>query len=457
MSAKQSGLSRRQFIGGAAAATVFTIVPRHCVAASGQLSPNEKINVATIGAAGQANWNIDELDKSGQINFVALCDVDTRRTGKMYTRFPQAKPYVDFRKMFDEVEKNVDAVLVATPDHIHAVAAVAAMKRGKHVYCEKPLAHSVWEVREMMKAARDNKVMTQLGNQGHSSGDIRRLCEWVWDGAIGKVHTIHAACSAGNSAMDQLAPPAEPEAVPQGLDWDLWLGPAQFRPYRRAYCPGSWRSWMPFGTGTTGDWTCHVLDPAFWALDLGAPISIQAQANDYDPKKHADTFPKVSTITYKFAAKGDRGPITVVWYNGKQTMPRPAELEAGRNVPETGAIFLGDKGGLTHGSHGAGGVRLFPETKMREYQEKLKTEPLKKTLPRVQSHHWDWINAMRTGKPAGSNFEYGGPLTQIALLGIIGIRCLGQELKWDDAAGRFTNSEEANGFIRPEFRRGWSL
>ncbi|MFI5380052.1 MAG: Gfo/Idh/MocA family protein, partial [Tepidisphaerales bacterium] len=293
MIAKDSRFSRRQFVGGAAAAAAtFTIVPRHCLAAAGQVSPNEKINIATIGVAGQAGWNIDELDKTGQINFVALCDVDTRRTAKTYARFPQAKPYTDFRKMLDEVEKKVDAVLVATPDHIHAVAAVAAMKRGKHVYCEKPLAHSVWELREMMKAAKDNKVMTQLGNQGHSSGDIRRFCEWVWDGSIGKVHTIHAGCDAGNSAMDQLAVLDQQEEVPKELDWDLWLGPTQVRPYHRAFCPGSWRSWMPFGTGTTGDWTCHVVDPVFWALDLGAPISIQAKADNYDPKKHAMTFPR---------------------------------------------------------------------------------------------------------------------------------------------------------------------
>ncbi len=192
-------------------------------------------------------------------------------------------------------------------------------------------------------------------------------------------------------------------------------------------------------------------------LDLGAPVSILAKAENYDPKKHADTFPKVSIITYKFAAKGDRGPITLHWYNGKQKMPHPETLEPTRNVPDTGAIVLGDKGGMTYGSHGAGGVRIFPETKMREYQEKLKTEPLKKTIERVKSHHWDWINAIRTGTPSGSDFAYGGPLTQLAVLGVIGIRCLGQELIWDNEACQFTNSQEANTFIKPEFRSGWLL
>ncbi len=457
MGAKHRGVSRRQFMGGVTAAAAFSIVPRHCVAASGLVPPSEKIRVATVGAGGQANWSIDELDKSGQFDFVALCDVDTRRAGRNLARFPKARIFRDFRKMFDEVEKGIDAAVVATPDHTHAVAGVAAMKRGKHLYCEKPLAHSVWEVREMVKAARDNKVMTQLGNQGHSADSIRVFCEWIWDGAIGNVHTIHAGCSAGNSAMGQLEAIKQPQPVPEGLDWDLWLGPAQFRPYHPAYCPGSWRSWMPFGTGTTGDWTCHVVDPVFWALDLGAPTSILAEAENYNPKQHADTFPRTSKITYKFAAKGDRGPITLHWYNGRQSLPRPEELEQGRNVPDTGAVVLGDKGGITYGSHGAGGVRIFPETKMRAYQQKLKEQPLKRSIPRVRGHHADWINAIRTGKKAGSDFSYGGPLTQVALLGIIGIRCLGQELKWDDQEGRFTNSDEANGFVRPQFRDGWTL
>jgi len=466
MRAGNSRLSRRQFIGATAAAAgawAIHTVPRQCVAAGGLLSPNEKINLVTVGAGGQAGWNINELNNTGQVDFLAMCDVDTRRAGKNLQRFPGAKTYRDFRRMYDELEKKIDAVLVATPDHTHAVAVMGAIKRGKHVYCEKPLAHSVWEVREIIKAAREYKVMTQLGNQGHSSGDIRRFCEWVWDGAIGNVHTIHAGCNAPNSAMGRLGVLQEVEQVPANLDWDLWLGPAQFRPYHSAYCPGSWRSWMPFGTGTTGDWMCHVVDPVFWALDLGAPESIQAKSDDveYDPKKHGnDTFPRRSIITYKFAAKGDRGPVTLHWYNGNVQKPRPENLGGpDRTVPATGAVVLGDKAGITYGSHGAGGVRIFPEGAMRAYQAKLKTEPPRKKLPPPpRGHHWDWINAMRTGKPAGSDFSlYGGPLTQLAVLGVIGIRCMGQELKWDNEAGRFTNSAEANALIKPVFREGWTL
>jgi len=218
---------------------------------------------------------------------------------------------------------------------------------------------------------------------------------------------------------------------------------------------------MPFGTGTIGDWTCHVVDPVFWALDLGAPTSIQASTKDgeYDAKKHGEhTFPRSTTITYKFPAKGARGPVTMVWYSGKgEDRPHPEGMEADRKPPETGAVVLGDKGGITYGSHGAGGARLFPDAKMRAYQEKLKVEPPKRTIPRVKSHHWDWVEAIRSGKPSGSDFAYGGPLTQIALLGVIATRCMGQELHWDDAAARFANNEQANALVRPEFRKGWAL
>ena len=452
-------LSRRRFVGGTAAAiAAYTIVPRHCIAASGQTSPNEKIRIAIVGAGGQGGWNINQLEETGQVQFVALCDVDTQRAGENLTRFPQAKIFRDFRKMFDEMDKSIDAVLVATPDHTHAVASVAAMKRGKHVYCEKPMAHSVHEVREMMRAARENKVMTQLGNQGHSWDSSRVFCEWIWDDAIGKVHTIHAACSAANSAMDHLSDVGAEHPVPPTLDWDLWLGPAPFRSYNPMYCPGRWRSWMPFGTSTPGDWTCHVVDPVFWALDLGAPVSVQARAKDYDPVKHADTFPRSSVVKHQFPAKGDRGPITLYWYSGSEGIPYPDGLEQGRTVPGTGAVVLGDKGGITYGSHGAADARLFPETKMREYHEKLKSEPVKRPLPRPGlNHHQDWLNAIRTGRPAGSDFSYSGPLTEIALLSIVAIRMLDQELKWDARNMRFANSAEATSLLTPQFRPGWTL
>jgi predicted dehydrogenase len=342
-------------------------------------------------------------------------------------------------------------VVVATPDHCHAVAAMAAIKRGKHVYCEKPLAHSIHEVRELMKAARDHKVVTQLGNQGHSFGTIRDFCEWVWAGAIGNVHTIRAGCRAVNSGIDQLPHLGDHHDVPPSLDWDQWLGPAPQRPYHPAYLPGSWRGWTPFGNGTVGDWTCHVVDPVFWALDLGAPATIEARVKDYDPKTQGDAFPKGEVIAYEFPAKGKRGPVVMNWYSGTEHIPRPPELDADEKDVETGAVVVGDKGTIVYGSHGAGQVRLIPAAKMDAYQKPAKT------IPRVKEHHADWLDAIRNGSKAGSDFSYGGPLTEIALLGVIALKLPGTKLRWDAGKATFTNCSEANQFINPAYRKGWTL
>jgi predicted dehydrogenase len=432
-----------------ATAAAFTIAPRHAVAGGGQTAPGEKLNIAGIGIGGMGAGDIGAV-ASGH-NIVALCDVDARHAADTFKKFPDAKQYRDFRKMFDEMEKGIDAVVVATPDHFHAVAAMAAIKRGKHVYCEKPLAHSVYEVRELMKAAKEHKVVTQLGNQGHSFNTIRDFCEWVWDGAIGNVHTIHAGCTAVNSGLDQLPRLKEKHEVPPTLDWNQWLGPALERPYHPAYLPGAWRGWVPFGNGTVGDWTCHVVDPVFWALDLGAPKTIQAKVKDYDFKTQGDAFPKGEIITYEFPAKGKRGPITMHWYSGTERIPRPPELEKDDKDVGTGAWVIGDKGSIVYGSHGAGGVRLIPQAKMDAY-----TRPAK-TIARVQEHHWDWLQAIKNGTKAGSDFAYGGPLTELAMLGVIAIKLAGVKLEWDTARMRFTNSREANQFINPPYRKGWRL
>ncbi len=446
---KSNHLTRRQFTMAGSAAAAFSIVPRCAVAGSDETPPSEKLNIAGIGVGGMGAGDIHNVAAGN--NIVALCDVDQRRSGATFQKFPKAKPFRDFRRMFDEIEREIDAVVVATPDHTHAVAAMAAMVRGKHVYCEKPLAHSVQEVRRLMKAAAEHKVVTQLGNQGHSFETIRVFCEWIWDGAIGRVHTIHAGCRAVNSGLDALSQLGERPDVPPELDWDLWLGPAQQRPYHPTYLPGRWRGWTPFGNGTIGDWACHVLDPVFWALDLGAPATILAEVPDYDPKTQGDAYPKGDKITYGFPAKGDRGPITLVWYSGLESIPRADELEPDRKPAETGAYVFGDRGTIMYGSHGAGGVRIIPETKMKEY-----TLPEKK-IPRVSGHHRDWLDAIRTGGKAGSDFSYGGPLTEIALLGVIAIKLLGTKLEWNAEQMKFTNCDEANQHLDPPYRSGWSL
>ena len=449
MSKGNKKTSRREFLQGAAGAvTAFTIVPRHVLGGTAGAAPGDKLNIAIIGVGGRGGASVGGC---GGENIVALCDVDTRRMEEASRKHPHAKMYQDFRKMLDEMDNQIDAVAVCTPDHTHAVASMDAIRRGKHLYCEKPLAHSVYEIRELMKAARKHKIVTQLGNQGHSSNSIRMFCEWIWDGAIGNVTEVHAACSANHCKISQLSKRSEIHEIPRELDWDLWFGPAKYRQYNPMYAPGKWRGWMPFGSGTIGDWICHVVDPAFWALDLGAPTTIQAEVDDYDPKKHADTFPSGSVITFHFPAKGKRGPVKLLWHSGRREIPRPADLEAGRKVPQTGAIVIGEKGKIMHGSHGAGGVRIFPEAKMKAY--KLPEE----TIPRVRGHHQDWLRAIKNGGKPGSNFDYGGPLTELARLGIIAMQMLGQKLEWDSENMKFTNCDEANQLINPPSRQGWTL
>ncbi|MBL9137770.1 MAG: Gfo/Idh/MocA family oxidoreductase [Verrucomicrobiales bacterium] len=442
--------NRRHFLKTAASATgAFMIVPRHVIAGGANPAPSERINIAGIGVGGMGAGDIATV--APEHNIVALCDVDVRHSADTYKKFPKARQFRDFRKMFDAMEKEIDAVVVSTPDHTHAVAAIAAMRRGKHVYCQKPLAHSVYEVRAMMKAAKEHKVVTQLGNQGHSYDTIRDFCEWIWSGAIGKVHTIHAGCEAVNSGMDQLAALKEVHSVPSTLDWDLWLGPALDRPYHPAYLPGSWRGWVPFGNGTVGDWTCHVVDPVFWALDLGAPTSVVAKVPNYNPKTQGDAFPKGEVITYQFPAKGDRGPVTMHWYSGTERIPRPPEMDPDDKEVRTGAVVIGDKGTIMYGSHGAGGVRLLPHARMEAFQRPPKT------IPRVKEHHWEWLQAIRGGGKTGSDFSYGGPLTELALLGVIAIKFPGQRLDWDSESARFKNFSDANAWIQPPSRSGWSL
>jgi len=455
MATQASVVSRRQFLRvGAAGAALFHVVPRHVLGGQRQRPPSGTIDIAAIGVGGQGGRDLRNFEKE---NIVALCDVDDRSMAGAAKRYPKAKRFRDFRTMLDAVEKEIDAVLVGTPDHTHAVASMDALRRGKHLYCEKPLAHSIGEVRQLMAAARKHKAITQLGNQGHSSEHIRLLCEWVWDGAIGDVALVLAACSRPESdnryfARSKLPLLEERPEVPKELDWDLWLGPAQQRPYQSFYLPRLWRGWMPFGSGIIGDWICHVVDPAFWALGLGAPTTVQAEVDGYDPERHADVYPMGARITFGFPRKGKRGPVTLVWYDGARKLPRPKDLEKGRSVPGTGAILAGSKGKIMHGSHGAGGCRIIPEAKMKAIGKPTRR------IPRVKGgHHADWLAAVRGGRQAGSSFDYGGPLTELGLLGAIAIRFPGQKLEWDAQGMRVTNLAAANALVNPPYRTGWTL
>ncbi len=447
-------MKRRQFLASSSAAAFgFQIVPAHVVcAAPNRIAPNAKIRIAAIGCGGQGGSDLNGM--AGE-DIVALCDVDERRAAESFAKFPKAKRFRDFREMFDEMDDQIDAVLVATPDHTHAVAVLDAIGRDKHVYCEKPLAHSIAEVRAMRRAALDHKVITQVGNQGHSSDSIRVFCELIWAGAIGNVTQVNAGCDAFKDVYCQIGKHpdllTQRHDVPAELDWPQWLGPAAERAYNPAYLPFAWRGFSAFGSGCIGDWICHVLDPTFWALDLDAPTSVTAEVSGFDPRKDLEYYPRGTKITFEFPAKGDRPAMKFVWHDGDTPIPKPAEL-GDRQMVGTGAVVIGDQGTILHGSHGAGGVRIIPE---EAHQAFGKVEP---KIPRVRGgHQADWIDAIREDRPAGSSFEYGGAMSEVGLLGMIAIRFPGETLNWDAAAMKITNHEEANKLVTPQFHHGWSL
>jgi predicted dehydrogenase len=385
-------------------------------------------------------------------NIVAMCDADTARLDQAAAPFAGVKKFQDYRKMFDAMAGEIDAVTVATPDHTHAVALMQAIKLRKHVFSEKPLAHSIHEIRTLMSAARQSKVATQLGNQGHSSDSIRRFRQMIASGAIGPVREVHAFCGSRYTKVRELERAKQEMPVPPNLDWDLWLGPAPYRPYNSCYVPGKWRGWLQFGTGVIGDWVCHVVDPVFWSLDLGAPATIQAEVFEYDPKLHAETCPPGTKITYEFPAKGKRPAVKLVWYDGTQKPEAPPELE-GEKLPDIGAVVIGDQGKIIYGSHGAGSCRLIPDAKMVEYKAVEKPSE----IPKSPGHHEEWLRACKGGAAAGSNFNYGGPLTELALLGVIAFRLPGTKLQWNGPQMRFANSAEANRHLKADYRKGWSL
>lgn len=443
--------SRRSFIkSSTAAAFAFHYVPSRLL---GQDAPSNKLNIAGIGVGGMGAGNLKACEEE---NIMALCDVDSNYAAHTFKKYPNATIYKDYRVMFDR-EKDIDAVVIATPDHTHAVITMAAMQLGKHVYCQKPLTHTVYEARKITEAARYYKVQTQMGNQGHSSEHIRLLKEWLADGAIGPVREVHAWTDrpVGGNPWSTFAVKAKPEdtpPVPDTLDWDLWLGPVEYRPYHPDYHPTKWRAWLDFGTGAMGDMGCHILDPAFWALDLHAPAVVQATSTHWEPEVASQTFPRASIVRMEFPARGDSPPVNLTWYDGRLMPPIPPEFEPGRKLPDSGAFLIGDKGVILHGSHGAGGMRIVPETAMKAYT------PPPKTLPRVNtSHEGDWIRACKDGDPASSTFDYGGPLTEMALLGMIAIRVKDQRLEWDAKNLRFTNSDEANALLHIDYREGWML
>ncbi|MFZ9938264.1 MAG: Gfo/Idh/MocA family protein [Luteolibacter sp.] len=442
---------RRAFLKTTAAAGLFQIVPRHVLGGPGHTPPSERVNIAGIGIGGMGHAN---LKACGAGNIVALCDVDHRYAAKTFKEFPAAAAYKDYRVMLEK-QKDIDAVLIATPDHTHAVISMAAMQLGKHVFCQKPLTHDIYEARMLAKAARETGVVTQMGIQGHSQEGLRLICEWIWDGAIGTVREVDAWCSLSyaphghaywSSPLNDR--PKQGMPVPDGLDWDSWIGPAPMRPYHSGYHPLVWRCWWDFGCGMMGDRGAHTLDPVFSALKLGAPLSIEGSGI---VGGNAEVHPDKAVVTYHFPEREGFPPLKLTWYEGQEP-PRPPELEEGRNLYEQGGVlFKGDKGLIICGVYG-NSPRLVPESAMKAFQRP------EKTLPRIKgSHEENWIDAIKAGGKASADFDYSGPLTELALLGNLAKRFPGQKLLWDNDQIKVTNHDEANEWVRRPYRKGWSL
>jgi predicted dehydrogenase len=447
--------SRRTFLAATGGIALgFTIVPRHVLGGAGFLAPSERANLAGIGAGGMGGGDIGNHARNGA-NIVALCDVDELRGAGSFQAFPKARRYKDFRVLLDKEAKNIDAVTVGTPDHIHALASMAAIRAGKHVYCQKPLTHTLHECRELTKAANAAGVATQMGNQGHASEGSRLTNEWIQAGIIGDVREVHVwSDRAGLLWKQGIGRPAGTPPVPSTLDWNLWLGPAPERPYHSAYAPVLWRGWRDFGTGAMGDMGCHIIDHPVWALALGPPTSVEATAtldgSVIDGKPNFETYPIAATITYEFPARGKLPPVRMTWYEGGLMPPTPADMPAGQRLHGNGVLYVGSKGMMHHSSHGG-----MPELLPQALHEQAKLVP--KTMARSPGHYEEWMLACKGGPKPVSNFDYAGPLTEIALVGVLALRAPGKRLEWDSTNLKVKNAPELNEFVHSEYRKGWSL
>ena len=433
-----------------AAAATLTIVPRHVLGGEGYVAPSEKLNIAGVGLGDMGPANLRNLESE---SIVALCDIDPQHAARIVQRYSSAKFYTDYREMLDK-QKDIDGVVIATPDHTHAVISMAAIRAGKHVYCQKPLTHDVHEARMLTKAAREARVTTQMGIQGHSGEGIRQTCEWVWSGQLGEIREVDAWCSLsyypwGHAwwSSQWSERPKELMPIPAGLNWDCWIGPAPMRPYHRAYHPSTWRCWWDFGCGMMGDRGVHTLDSVVTALKLDAPASIDATCCGSTKEVH----PLAAVVTFRFPARENLPPVKLNWYEGMQP-PRPPELDDGASLPaEGGAIFHGTKGTLVTGVTGHDVPQIIPADGQENAQA------ARPTLPRIQgSHELDWVRACKAGTKAGADFAYSGPLTEICLLGNVAKR-VETRIFWDADKLEITNLPDANRYIRTPYRNGWSL
>ena len=463
-----TNLTRRSFLHAGSVAAAATIVPRHVLGGPGHVAPSDRVNVALIGAGGRGLANARELMKLADVQVTTVADpaehwdLSGFYYGGVAGRLPMSaeieKHYgenspgykvnqvVDYRELLRESNSDVDAVLCATPDHLHAHVSLMAMRSGKHVYCEKPLTHNIAEARLVAKVAKETGLATQMGNQGHATDTIRETCEWVQSGAIGTIQEVHAWVPATRWSKGLVHPPTEAQAVPKGLNWDLWCGPRAKVGFHSSYAPVSWRDHWQFGLGAMGDFGCHDLDSATWGLNLSPPTTVHMMAaGQTDPR----LIPFGEIGYFDFDATDDHGPLRIHWYSGGLEPPRPEQLPEGKSLPRRGVLFVGSEGVMVCG--GAGGKpTVYPESLAESLS---KPEP---TIPRSKGHWRDWIDAIKGGPAASSEFGYAAKLTEITLLGVLALRT-GKRLHWDAEAMKATGVPEADDLIHETYRDGWKL
>jgi predicted dehydrogenase len=430
---KQTNISRRDFL-KASSATTLAGGYWSSLAAANSTSASQKLNIACIGTANRAAADIQGVQGE---NIVALVDIDQNYLDRAAMKFPSARTYVDYREMLTAEVGKVDAVVIGTADHQHAPSTIRAIRAGMHVYCEKPLTHTVQEARIVAEAARQQGVATQLGTQVHAQDNYRRVVEIVQSGAIGEVNEVHVWVGKGWGGGDR---PTDVQQPPATLNWDLWLGPAPVRPFvPGAYHPAQWRRWWDFGQGTLGDMACHYMDLPFWALGLRHPVRCKAEG----PPVHAESCPSGLIVRYDFPASNRHAAIKFTWYDGDRI---PKQV-AGQRVPGSGVMFVGSEGMLFADYSN---YRLFPQEKFAAFQ------PPKKTIPDSLGHHAEWIKACKDGSPTTCNFDYSGALTETVLLGNVAYRA-GGTLEWDAEKLRVTNNDGANQFVSKSYRAGWEV
>jgi predicted dehydrogenase len=437
-------MNRRRFVQASAAAGIgyFAVADVTESRAARQNDPMNRLNIAIIGAGGQGGGNLGNVARE---NIVALCDVDSERAGGAFNKYPKVPKYQDYRVMLDK-QKDIEAVVVSTPDHVHAFASIDAMKRGKHCYTEKPLTHSIWEARQMHDVAAKNRVATQMGNMGTAGGGFRTGVEIIRSGAIGDIREVHVWTNRPGMWWNQgMAKPLDRQPVPKTMAWDLWLGPAPERPYNSGYAPFAWRGWWDFGTGAVGDMGCHTMNLAYMSLELGAPTSVVAET---DQPVNNQSPPRGLMVTYEFPARGKKPAVRLKWYEVRRP---PADLLLGEKPGGSGSLFVGSRGTLYSPDDYGEQHILLPRKNFEGYK------PPQPTLPRSPGHHAEWIRACKGGAPAMSNFvDYASQLTETILLGNVAIR-VGKRIDWDPVNLRARDLSAADQYIHREYRKGWTI